>query len=282
MKPTAKSLILDLLSTVGGRTMPVRALVTAAGLFEIEENSIRVTLARLLAAGTLERDERGEYRLGRAAEAVQQEVVSWRRIEERARPWQGGWIGVHLPAASRGPRTEARRRERALRFLGFRALTPGLEVRPDNLAGGLADVCGRLVKLGLAAAVPVFVIAELDPRLEARARTLWDTPALVARYRESCRALGESEARLPELTLEHAMAESFLLGGRVIRDLVYDPLLPEPIVPQAERRALVAAMQRYDRIGHGYWRAFFKSYRVSSVRAPMHAAAEPAPVRFDA
>ena len=37
------------------------------------------------------------------------------------------------------------------------------------------------------------------------------------------------------------MVESFLLGGRVIRELVLDPLLPEPIVPDAERDALVAA-----------------------------------------
>ena len=40
--------------------MPVRALVAAASPFEIEENSLRVALARLLAAGTVERDERGE------------------------------------------------------------------------------------------------------------------------------------------------------------------------------------------------------------------------------
>ena len=36
------------------------------------------------------------------------------------------------------------------------------------------------------------------------------------------------------------MVESFLLGGRVIRQLVLDPLLPEPILPVGERDALVA------------------------------------------
>lgn len=248
--------------------MPVRALVTAAALFDIEENSLRVALARLLAAGTLERDERGEYRLGAGADAVQQQVASWRRIEERARPWEGRWLAAHRRDASR---SETRGSERALRFFGFRELLPGLEIRPDNLAGGLADTAARLTHLGLAASTGVFVIAELDPVLDGRARKLWDTKALVSGYRESCRALAESEARLPDLPVEHAMAESFLLGGRVIRDLVYDPLLPEPIVPQSERRALVQAMQRYDKIGHGYWRPFFKSHRVTSVRAPMHA-----------
>src|SRR5258706_14729642 len=106
MTPTAKSLILDLLSTLKGRSMPVRALVVGAELFQIEENSLRVALARLLAEGTIERDERGEYRMGAAAQAVQQEVVSWRRLEERLLPWNGGWIGVSSAHLRRGSRAE--------------------------------------------------------------------------------------------------------------------------------------------------------------------------------
>ncbi len=51
MRPTAKSLILDLLSTARGGVMPVRALVAAAALFEIGENGVRVELARLSARG---------------------------------------------------------------------------------------------------------------------------------------------------------------------------------------------------------------------------------------
>ena len=50
--------------------MPVRALVAAGRSFGIAENSIRVALTRLHAAGTVERDERGRYRLGARAEAT--------------------------------------------------------------------------------------------------------------------------------------------------------------------------------------------------------------------
>ena len=49
------------------------------------------------------------------------------------------------------------------------------------------------------------------------------------------------------------MVESFLLGGRVIRQLVLDPLLPEPILPVGERDALAGAMRRYDRLGRACW-----------------------------
>ncbi|HSD11852.1 MAG TPA: PaaX family transcriptional regulator, partial [Candidatus Binatia bacterium] len=233
-----KGLILDLLSTLGGRSMPVRALVDAAALFAIEENSLRVALTRLLVAGTVERDERGEYRLGKRAHAVQQQVVSWRRIEERIRPWQGGWTGLSTAGSARAARSELRRRERALRFFGFRELAPGLEVRPDNLAMSLGGLYRELVSLGLPEGFPLFAMAELDSATDGRARGLWDVRKLVADYRRSVAELAASEARLPALSARAAMAESFLLGGRVIRQLVLDPLLPEPIVETAERRAL--------------------------------------------
>ena len=35
-----------------------------------------------------------------------------------------------------------------------------------------------------------------------------------------------------------------------------DPLLPEPLVPAAERRAVVTALRRYDRAGRRSWAAF--------------------------
>jgi phenylacetic acid degradation operon negative regulatory protein len=269
VKPTPKSLILDLLSTLGGRSMPVRALVDAAALFAIEENSLRVALTRLVAVGTLERDDRGEYRLGKRAHAVQHQVITWRHLEERVRPWQGGWIGVSTAGLPRRARSELRRSERALRFFGFRELAPGLEVRPDNLATSLADLRNELASLGLPASAPVLAIAELDSGADGRARGLWDARRLVADYRRSAAELAASEVRLPALSVRAAMIESFLLGGRVIRQLVLDPLLPEPIVETAERRALVGAMRRYDKVGNACWRGFFADYRLTSLRAPV-------------
>jgi phenylacetic acid degradation operon negative regulatory protein len=263
---TAKSFVVDQLSVLAGRPMPVRALVAAASLFHIEENSLRVALARLVAGGTVERDERGAYRLGERARPVQQQVASWRRLEERVRPWRGGWIGV---ATNGLPRVARRRAARAFRFFGFRELTPGLHVRPDNLTRPFAEIRGELLSLGLPDRAAVLVIAELDPLSDARARSLWDTPKLVAEYRRSLADLEASAARLTVISPKEAMVETFTLGGRVIRQLALDPLLPDPIVDGAQRRALVAAMRRYDRLGHAAWRAFFADYRLTSVRAPV-------------
>lgn len=259
MAPTPRSLILDLLSTLSRGAMPVRALVAAGRLFGLEENGMRVALARLLAAGLVERAERGRYRLGAAAAPVHGQVVGWRTIEQRVRPWSGGWVAVHG-----ADRTTAR----ALRLLGLRALRPALAVRPDNLAGGVAGVAARLRALGLPADVPVLGLHELEPGLDAEARALWDVAALRQGYRDTRTQLDRSERRLRQLPREDAMVEGFLLGGRAIRQLVLDPLLPDAIVPGGERAALVAAMLAYDRAGRAVWAEFLRGFGVVHRRTP--------------
>jgi len=264
---TAKSLILDLLSTLKGGSMPVRALVAAGDVFGLEENGVRVALARLLAAGLVERDERGQYRPGSRAEALQREVTSWRTVEDGLRRWQGDWAGVHVGALPRSARDRAAR-TRALRLVGFRELAPRLEIRPDNLAGGVEALRGRLRALGLEQSAIVFRLGALDRATEARARDLWDTTALRSAYREARAEIARSEKRLPTLPRHAAMTESFVLGGRVIRQIVLDPLLPEPIVPAGERQALVAAMRRYDRVGRACWADFLREFGVLHDRTP--------------
>ena len=267
MRPTAKSLILDLLSTARGGAMAVRALVAAAALFDIGENGVRVELARLSARGLVQRNERGQYVLARAAAPVHERVSGWKDLESAHVEWTGGWIAVHTGGLSRRDRVALRRRERALRFVGLRELHAGLWVRPDNLRGGVAKVTRVLRSLGLEASAPTFVMTGLEPELETRARGLWDTETMRADYRELVAALAASErvidapgraraAGADTAPDADALVESFLLGGRAIRTLALDPLLPEALVPSAERRALVEAMQRYDRVGRRLWAEF--------------------------
>jgi phenylacetic acid degradation operon negative regulatory protein len=268
VRPTPKALILDLLSSLRGGAMPVRALVAAGAVFGISAESTRVALVRLCSVGTLERNERGQYRIAAAAQPVQRHVMGWTRTEERLLPWRGGWIGVYTGGLDRGDRPRLRRRERALEFLGFRALDAQLYVRPDNLKGGVDAVRDELCALGLDPAVLVCLITQLDAVAEARARALWDAAALCRAYRSTCTALARSAARLTRLSAREAMAESFVLGGQAIRQLALDPLLPEPIVPSGERAALVDALRAYDRLGRACWRGLMKSHGAPLLRAP--------------
>ena len=257
-RPTAKSLVLDLLSTLGGRTMPVSALVAAGTLFEVGEPTLRVAVARLLSAGRIERDERGRYRLGPGAAAIDRRIQSWRRLEELTRPWEGAWAGVHLGGnASRGDR---RRSLKALELLGFREFAPGLRIRPDNLNGGVGALRRELLDLGLEAGAPVFRIDELASEDEATARALWEELDLASGYERSLADLAESERMIDQLAEGDAMVETYLLGGRVLRQLVLDPVLPEPLAPASRRQALAAAMRRYDRLGRTQWSRFLAGH----------------------
>ena len=255
MSLTSKSLVLDLLSTLpAGRAVPVGALVRAAGLLGIGENNVRVTLARLRGRGLVDSDERGLYRMGASALAVNRQVRSWRNVEDEVRDWDGSWAAVQTGKA--GDRRAARRRATALRLLGFRAFEAPLHLRPNNLAGGVAALRDRLATLGIGDDVLVYRLSDLDDVSDRRARGLWDTAELERGYRAGVAMLDASTERLPELTPEAAMAESFRVGGEVVRQIVLDPLLPAPIVDTHARTALVETMQRYDVLGRECWKSW--------------------------
>jgi len=247
--------------------MPVRALVAAGALFKLDENNVRVALARLVAAGLVERDERGRYRAGSRAGAIGRQIAGWRRLVERLRPWYGGWVAVLGDTG----RATAGRSARARRFFAFRELVPGVHVRPDNLAGGVTAVREQLYALGLPGGVIVSRLEALDEQTATRARGLWDVRGLRASYRRARTTLAASARRLSRLAAADAMVESFVVGGGVIREIVLDPLLPEPLVPAAERAAVIAAMREYDRLGRACWAPFMRGFDVlPERRAPAH------------
>lgn len=263
--PTARSLILDLLSTVPRGSVPVRALLRAAGLFGLGANAVRVALARLRSQGLVASDARARYRLAAGAQAVQRQVRSWRRLDELTRTWSGAWLAVHTGPLGRSDRPALRRRERALAFLGFHELDPGLAVRPDNLAESSDGLRERLFGLGLETGALVCTLGSLDAERERRARALWRADALRDGYRAMSFRLRRSEKDLAILQRERAMTESFLLGGEAIRLLVFDPLLPDELVPGGERRELLERMRSYDRLGREAWAG---ALEVDDERAP--------------
>jgi phenylacetic acid degradation operon negative regulatory protein len=264
VQPTPRSLILDLLSTLRRGSMPVRALLEAGALFDLAEGSLRVALARLLASGQVESDQRGRYRLGPAAVALNQQVAAWRLGTPRVRTWrEGEWVAALVSAVARGDRPAAARRRRALEYLGLRELQRGLFVRPDNLQGGASGARERLRALGFPTEDPVFALSDLDLELEARARKLWGAARLEAGYRASRDRLAKSARRIPRLGREAAMVESFTVGGGVLRQLARDPLLPEPIARSAEREALALAMRDYDRLGRACWADWRRRFEIA-------------------
>ncbi|PTU32394.1 PaaX family transcriptional regulator C-terminal domain-containing protein [Stenotrophobium rhamnosiphilum] len=253
MKPNPRHVVLNLLLAANDETLSAREAIGACGLLGIRENSVRVALLRLAAAGMIESTGRGSYQLGPNASGLAGEISNWRDAEKRVKEWKGGWIAVHTASLGRSDRSALRGRDRALQLLGMRELDRGLYVRPDNLAGGVVSVRERLHKLGLDNDAVVFVAHEFDDEREQRARKLWNGKALSKSYRDTRLKLESWLARADQLDPEAAARESFLLGDKAIHQLVFDPLLPEPLVDVKERRAFVEAVVRYDRAGHAIW-----------------------------
>lgn len=256
MSVTAKNLTLDLLLAAGSEHLPVRHLLSAANLFGIPANNVRVALARLSAEGLIESVGRGIYRLSARANELAADVATWRTASQRVRPWLGGHVTVHCGALGRSDRAALRHRERALGMLGLRELDRGLFVRPDNLQGNIDQLRRRLVTLGLEREASVFIAAQFDAEREHRIQQLWQGEALDQTYTRVQAQLADWTARAQELSIEEAARESYLLGRMAIRHVVFDPLLPEPLVDVAARDHFIDAVVAFDRLGHGIWRRF--------------------------
>ncbi len=259
MNVSAKAVVLEVLSageSIYKGTLPVRSLVQAASVFGIAENSVRVAIVRLRAEGLLESPGRGEYRLGPSAQVVNDKIHGWRTVATRVGTWDGSWIAAFTADLSRTDRPALRRRLRALRYLGFEELKPGLFVRPNNLIPGIDGVRHELVALGLDADAPVFRMEELNPDQEERARAMWDSRGLERTYTQMHGELKISMDRLGELALDDSVREAFLLGREGIRHVVLDPLLPEPLVDENKRSTMVSVLQDYCDKGLNLWTRF--------------------------
>jgi hypothetical protein len=105
VKPSAKSLILDLLQSLRGRSMPVRALVGRA-LFGLPRTAC-ASRSPGCSARLVERDGQG-LPAGRGRAAGLARVGGWSSADARALRWNGDWIGVlQAGSARRSPRAAA-------------------------------------------------------------------------------------------------------------------------------------------------------------------------------
>lgn len=254
MIPKARNLVLDLLLASEGEALSARELIAGCGLFRISENTVRVALVRLSAEGLIEAVERGSYQLSGRAHDLSGDIATWRTREQRLRPWRGHYLAVHTGTLPRSDRGALRRRRRALDMLGFREFERDLHLRPDNIEDGVATVRKRLRAVGLDETASVFVAYGFEPAQETRIRGLWDSKALNALYRRQRAKLEAWMERAPSLETDVAAREAFVLGSQAIRDVVFDPLLPEPFVDTSARHAFVDAVRRFDRLGQSIWR----------------------------
>ncbi|MGB5811168.1 MAG: hypothetical protein WBG86_11595 [Polyangiales bacterium] len=258
MRLTARSIVVEVLSVASTGYMPalrVGLIIESCALFGFTSNTVRVALAKMRAEGMVVSTQRGLYALGPAAHPVNDQVLGWREAGRKTIAWDLSWVAANTGHMPRSDRPEYRRRVRALKFLGFRELAQGLHLRPNNLEAGVVGVRQKLARLGLEDAI-VTRLDELSAQDDERARNLWDTDAIVAQCHAWVGKLSASRAKWQDQPLTTTTREAYLLGREVIRAIVLDPLLPEPLVASESREKLIEAMSTYSNEGLTLWRRY--------------------------
>lgn len=253
--PTAKRLVLSLLSAPDLDQITVRQCTAWCELFAIEPAAMRVALGRLVKGGLLTTVRRGVYVIGPEGRALSETARSWVTAEERIGPWDGRWLLIHTAHLGRRDKTVLRNRERALNLEGFAALECGLWCRPANYLEPPDATRNRLVSLGLE---PEAVLLRADHVSTSNPldTELWPRDRLEARYASLTDAMNNSMQTLATRSDEEAARETFLIGESVIRQINSDPLLPDEMIDARARGLMHATMMTYDALGRGAWERF--------------------------
>jgi phenylacetic acid degradation operon negative regulatory protein len=257
---TARELVIDFLSNRYPREMSAQEILGVGTALGFTEQSLRMALTRLVEQAVAANTGRGLYRLSPSGEAMRDEVRKWRHLDELARQWSGGWIGVFDASVPRSDRAALRRHERAMRLRGFRELQAGLWIRPDNLRDSVNELREHLRALGLHPGALVAGLHDLDDDARAKATSLWDTDSMLATYRALTDEMIVSKSKLERIPLDTAAAESMVLGRDVIRHINLDPVLPEELMPQRALATLVRTMTEYDQQARQIWRRFMRAH----------------------
>jgi len=256
-KPVARKLLLKLFGSRTKVKMDASSAVRVGRLFGISENNIRVTINRLHSQKMLSLVDRGYYQLGKRGESFARQINSWREAEESLlTEWHGDWIVVQTNMLAKSDKKQSRKNERALKIVGFKKVFSDMHIRPANIAGGAVKVRERLYMLGLSQQAVVFCASNFDFKLQSRTNKLWNTTELEQAYRNGINKLQGSLLRLPTLSLDEAMIESYEIGDSALHQLVFDPLLPSPLVNERLRDQFTQLVKHYDDVGAQIWHRF--------------------------
>lgn len=256
-----RRLILDLLDADPVAMASSRRLLAAGSIFQFSNNQMRVALSRLVADGLLINPSRGHYQLSTRSEALRAEIQHWRDRDNQLVKWDGDWLAVACGNLAAEGSTQFRRQQRALSLRGMQRWRPGIWVRPNNLRGGLEQLTADLQALELDAVQGSFLIRDADSACQQELSTLWDQLSLNKAYRRRLTQLRAANERLTE-PLPTLLAETIEIGSDTVRFLLMDPLLPEGMTHNSQRRALVDAMVKYDARGRELWQQFIDSLEV--------------------
>jgi len=205
---SARSVVLSLLLGAHPAQLPVRDLVRAAEILGISDQTLRVSLTRMVAAGDLLRAD-ATYRLSdRLLERQRRQDDA---IHPATRPWRGAWELVVITAIGRAATDRAELRAELGR-LRLAELREGCWVRPANLHREWPAHLDQYVQR---------FTGRPDSPADELVRTLWNLPGWAHR----------SNALLSHFDEVTDPAARITTAAAIVRHLREDPVLPDALLP---------------------------------------------------
>lgn len=202
-------------------------LMTLAAPFSITETNARSTLSRMHSQNVIQVRKEGRtafYRIGARGRRIGSNVS--RHFRE---PDWSGWNGSYWAAAFSLSDSRARYRvQRKLLAYRFRALYPGLWIRPFHPDENVPDVFKDSIQAGGFDLFNGTFVGELS---RGRIAELYDLGTTAATLRQALAAVQRSSEAVSTLSPEAAFIEWLTMGDALVKALVQDPLLPPALLP---------------------------------------------------
>jgi phenylacetic acid degradation operon negative regulatory protein len=206
-KMTARSVVLSVLLGAHPAWATSAELLHLTSDFGIREQTLRVALTRMVAAGDLVRSDDG-YRL--SDRLLHRQRRQDDALYPQTRDWDASWITLVITAVGMDARARAALRN-TLQIKRFGELREGVWLRPDNLDDELpAEVVER-----------VRVLHSRDDDPAGLTRRLWDLPGWADTGHRLLADIGEARD----------VPGRFRAAAGIVRHLLTDPVLPEELLP---------------------------------------------------
>ncbi|EKF75999.1 hypothetical protein A11A3_00855 [Alcanivorax hongdengensis A-11-3] len=246
---TPKTVVLDILSAAGGRSMPTPALATGGELMGFKPGAIRVAISRLAAQDLLHSPQRGEWKLTLHSPWAREQMRWQMQLDHDIDQWKGHWWIASTALVPRAQRSLWRQHERALLQRGFREARRDIFLRPANLKNRFDELWSELSELGMHENT---VLAKASQISLAPKPALWGV-------QQRHRLLEDVYGQIKDLMKKTAPQDKqscrrFLQLGRAsIRALNTDPLLPQSLAGTSPRAQLVKLMPDFILAGRQCW-----------------------------
>ncbi|EPF70086.1 hypothetical protein [Acinetobacter rudis] len=258
IQPIAKDFLLKILGVVDNDALDITAAIRAGAVFDLSPNNIRVAINRLQSSGLIEPITRGAYQLSIKGRVLRDEISLWRTAEHFTQTWDGSWIAALTTTVNKSNRTLSRNTNRAFGLVGMQELHAGLYIRPNNIKNGVNSIKKKLLSLECDPNIVLFNAQDFDELYTQKATQLWDTVQMQKSYLEQIHILNESLINIKNMQLKDAARETYSLGDHAIKKIIFDPLLPAPLVSVESRLEFRQTLIEYDKVGHRVWSALLQ------------------------